>query len=146
SYQTIVLMVMTTVQIAGYFGMMNWLPTMMQQNIGVSVSGSSTWMIATIIGMCIGMFVFSQNLDRIGPRLAYGIFLISSAVAVYLFTFANSATSILIGGAIVGFFVNGMFAGCGAVITRLYSYKSGTIANNTTLNAERDVGEVALVI
>lgn len=146
SYQTIVLMVMTTVQIAGYFGMMNWLPTMMQQNIGVSVSGSSTWMIATIIGMCIGMFVFGQILDRIGPRLAYGIFLISSAVAVYLFTFANSATSILIGGAIVGFFVNGMFAGYGAVITRLYSYKISTIANNTILNVGRAVGGFSSVI
>ncbi|MBZ6527821.1 MFS transporter [Aerococcaceae bacterium DSM 111021] len=146
SYQTIVLMVMTTVQIAGYFGMMNWLPTMMQQNIGVSVSGSSTWMIATIIGMCIGMFVFGQILDRIGPRLAYGMFLLSSAVSVYLFTFANSSASILIGGAIVGFFVNGMFAGYGAVITRLYSYKISAIANNTILNVGRAVGGFSSVI
>ena len=28
AYQTLALMLMTTVQIAGYFGMMNWLPTM----------------------------------------------------------------------------------------------------------------------
>lgn len=41
AYQTIGLMVMTTVQIAGYFGMMNWLPTIMQQQTGVSVSNSS---------------------------------------------------------------------------------------------------------
>ncbi|MFV8815631.1 MFS transporter, partial [Aerococcus urinaeequi] len=43
TYQTIILMVMTTVQIAGYFGMMNWLPTIMQEQVGVTVSGSSTW-------------------------------------------------------------------------------------------------------
>lgn len=146
AYQSIVLMVMTTVQIAGYFGMMNWLPTMMQQSIGVSVSGSSTWMIATIIGMCIGMFVFGQVLDRIGPRLAYGIFLVCSAVSVYLFTFANSGITILIGGAIVGFFVNGMFAGYGAITTRLYPYEISAIANNTILNVGRAVGGFSSVI
>lgn len=146
AYQSFVLMVMTTVQIAGYFGMMNWLPTIMQQSIGVSVSGSSTWMISTIIGMCIGMFVFGQILDRIGPRLAYGIFLICSAVSVYLFTFANSAATMLIGGAIVGFFVNGMFAGYGAVTTRLYPYEVSAIANNTILNVGRAVGGFSSVI
>lgn len=51
AHQTIALMLMTTVQIAGYFGMMNWLPTIMQESLGVSVKNSSTWMIATIIGM-----------------------------------------------------------------------------------------------
>lgn len=146
AYQSFVLMIMTTVQIAGYFGMMNWLPTMMQQSIGVSLSGSTTWMISTIIGMCIGMFVFGQILDRVGPRLAYGTFLISSAVAVYLFTFANSAATMLIGGAIVGFFVNGMFAGYGAVITRLYPYQISAIANNTILNVGRAVGGFSSVI
>lgn len=146
AYQSFVLMVMATVQIAGYFGMMNWLPTIMQQSIGVSVSGSSTWMISTIIGMCIGMFVFGQILDRIGPRLAYGIFLICSAVSVYLFTFANSAATMLMGGAIVGFFVNGMFAGYGAVTTRLYPYEVSAIANNTILNVGRAVGGFSSVI
>src|SRR5690625_662434 len=47
---TLSLMVMATVQIAGYFGMMNWLPTMMQTQLGISVSDSSQWMIATKIG------------------------------------------------------------------------------------------------
>lgn len=145
-HQTLALMVMTTVQIAGYFGMMNWLPTMMQQNIGVSVSGSSSWMISTILGMCLGMLVFGQLLDRFGPRLVYGIFLICSAVSVYGFTFANSAVSLLIGGAILGFFVNGMFAGYGAMITRLYPYEVRTVANNTILNVGRAVGGFSSVL
>ncbi|UUX33190.1 MFS transporter [Fundicoccus culcitae] len=140
AYQTLMLMVMTTVQIAGYFGMMNWLPTIMQRNLGISVSGSSQWMIATILGMCLGMLVFGQLLDRFGPRLVYGIFLLASAVSVYLFTYANSAWTLLIGGAIVGFFVNGMFAGYGAMITRLYPYQISSIANNTILNVGRAVG------
>lgn len=146
TYQTIVLMVMTTVQIAGYFGMMNWLPTIMQEQVGVTVSGSSTWMVTTILGMCLGMLTFGQILDHLGPRLAYGLYLIASAVSVYLFTFANSSVTILIGGAVVGFFVNGMFAGYGAMISRLYPFKINAIANNTILNVGRAVGGFSSVI
>lgn len=146
THQTLALMVMTTVQIAGYFGMMNWLPTIMQKSIGVSVSGSNSWMISTILGMCLGMLVFGQLLDKFGPRLVYGIFLVCSALAVYGFTFANSAVTLLVGGAILGFFVNGMFAGYGAMITRLYPYSVRTIANNTILNVGRAVGGFSSVI
>lgn len=144
--QTLALMVMTTVQIAGYFGMMNWLPSIIQANLGISVKNSSIWMISTIIGMSIGMLVFGQILDRFGPRLVYGIFLIASAVCVFLFQYANTMTSMLIGGAIVGFFVNGMFAGYGAMITRLYPHHIRSIANNTILNVGRALGGFSSLI
>ena len=146
AHQTIALMVMTTVQIAGYFGMMNWLPTIMQESLGVSVKNSSTWMIATIIGMCIGMLVFGQILDHLGPRLAYSIFLLMSAASVYLFQFANSALTMIIGGMIVGFFVNGMFSGYGAMTSRLYAGRIHSIANNVILNVGRAVGGFSSVI
>lgn len=146
AHQTIALMVMTTVQIAGYFGMMNWLPTIMQESLGISVKNSSTWMIATIVGMCIGMLVFGQILDKLGPRLAYGIFLLMSAASVYLFQFANSALTMIIGGMIVGFFVNGMFSGYGAMTSRLYSGRIHSIANNVILNVGRAIGGFSSVI
>src|SRR5699024_146471 len=77
THQTLALMLMTTVQIAGYFGLMNWLPTMMQQSLGIKAS-SNLWMVSTILGMCVGMLVFGNILDHFGPRLAYGIFLTCS--------------------------------------------------------------------
>lgn len=144
--QTLALMVMTTVQIAGYFGMMNWLPSIMQKQAGVSVSGSTVWMITTILGMCIGMVTFGNILDTYGPRLVYSVFLIASSIAVYLFSFANSEMTILISGAIVGFFVNGMFAGYGAMITRLYPHHIRTVANNVILNVGRAIGGFSSVV
>lgn len=66
--QTLGLMLMTIVQIAGYFGLMNWLPSIVQKKQGLSVSGSSYWMIATIIGMSIGIMVFGTIMDKICPR------------------------------------------------------------------------------
>lgn len=144
--QTLALMVMTTVQIAGYFGMMNWLPTIIQTSLNISVKDSSLWMVSTILGMCLGMLTFGQILDKFGPRLVYSVFLLSSSVCVYLFQFANSMPSMLIGGAIVGFFVNGMFAGYGAMITRLYPHHIRATANNVILNVGRAVGGFSSVI
>lgn len=143
---SISLIIMVTVQIAGYFGMMNWLPTIMQSQLGVSVSDSSQWMIATIIGMVLGMSVFGHILDHIGPRKSFGIFLVSSAIAVYLFTLASTSWMMLLGGAIVGFFVNGMFVGYAAITTMLYPQRIRTIANNTILNIGRAVGGFSSVI
>lgn len=144
--QSLALMVMTTVQIAGFFGMMNWLPTIIQTNLNVSVKNSSLWMIATILGMCLGMLVFGQLLDKFGPRLVYGCFLLSSAICVYLFQFATTMPSMIIGGAVVGFFVNGMFAGYGAMITRLYPHHIRSTANNLILNVGRAIGGFSSVI
>ncbi|MGO2696379.1 MFS transporter [Bavariicoccus seileri] len=144
--QTILLMVMATVQIAGYFGMMNWLPTMMQNQMGISQNNSSLWMITTIVGMSFGMLVFGKLIDTIGPRASYGIFLICSAIAVYLFTFVQSEITMLFGGALMGFFVNGMFAGYGAIVTRLYDSRIHSIANNTILNVGRAIGGFSSVI
>ncbi|XCY70334.1 MFS transporter [Streptococcus iniae] len=144
--QTLALMVMTTVQIAGYFGMMNWLPTIIQTSLNISVKDSSLWMVSTILGMCLGMLTFGQILDKFGTRLVYSVFLLSSSVCVYLFQFANSMPSMLIGGAIVGFFVNGMFAGYGAMITRLYPHHIRATANNLILNVGRAVGGFSSVI
>ncbi|HEP1254362.1 TPA: MFS transporter [Streptococcus pyogenes] len=138
--QTLALMVMTTVQIAGYFGMMNWLPTIIQTSLNLSVKSSSLWMVATIVGMCLGMLCFGQLLDCFSPRLIYSLFLLASSICVYLFQFANSMASMVIGGAIVGFFVNGMFAGYGAMITRLYPHHIRSTANNVILNVGRALG------
>lgn len=145
-YQSVTLMLMTTVQIAGYFGMMNWLPTIMQQQTGASVTNSSIWMVSTIVGMSIGMLVFGRLLDRVGPRIMFGTFLIASAITVFLFSTLESNWSMLIGGTIMGFFVNGMFPGYGAVVSRIYDKSIQATANNIILNVGRAVGGFSSVI
>lgn len=146
AYQSFALMIMTTVQIAGYFGLMNWLPIIVQKQLGLNVSGSSLWMIATIIGMSLGMMTFGSILDFFGPRRAFGIFLIASAAMVYTITLAHNTISLLIIGAIVGFFSNGMFGGYGAVISRLYPTEIRSTANNIIVNIGRAVGGFSSVV
>lgn len=137
---TISLIIMATVQIAGYNGLMIWLPSMLQQSQGLSVSSSAIWTISTAAGMIIGMLTFGVFLDRFGAKRAFGVFLIASACAVFLYSYATGSVGVLVGGAIVGFFSNGMFAGYGALIGSLYPVQIRSTATNTIFNFGRAIG------
>ncbi|MFJ7408725.1 MULTISPECIES: MFS transporter [unclassified Lysinibacillus] len=137
---TISLIIMATVQIAGYNGLMIWLPSMLQQSQGLSVSSSAIWTISTAVGMIIGMLTFGLFLDRFGAKRAFGVFLIASACAVFVYSYATGSVGVLIGGAIVGFFSNGMFAGYGALIGGLYPVQIRSTATNTIFNFGRAIG------
>jgi len=144
--QTLGLLVMTIVQIAGYFGLMNWLPVIVQKQQGLSVAGSSIWMIATIIGMSLGMLTFGSILDRFGPRRAFAIFLLISAVVVFALTLAHSTWTLALMGAVVGFFSNGMFGGYGVVISCLYPTEIRSTANNVIMNLGQAIGGFSSVM
>ncbi|MEY2370170.1 MFS transporter [Lysinibacillus capsici] len=137
---TLSLILMATVQIAGYNGLMIWLPSMLQKSQGLSVSSSALWTISTAVGMIIGMLTFGRFMDRFGAKRTFGIFLVASAGAVYLYSFATGAVAILVGGAVVGFFSNGMFAGYGALISSFYPVQIRSTATNTIFNFGRAIG------
>lgn len=137
---TLSLILMATVQIAGYNGLMIWLPSMLQKSQGLSVSSSALWTISTAVGMIIGMLTFGRFMDRFGAKRSFGIFLLASACAVFLYSFATGAAAILIGGAVVGFFSNGMFAGYGALISSFYPVQIRSTATNTIFNFGRAIG------
>ncbi len=144
--QTLGLMVMTIVQIAGYFGLMNWLPSIVQKQQGLSVSGSSLWMVATIVGMSIGMMVFGTIMDNFGPRWAFGIFLLGSASVMFTVLMVKSAVALILAGSLIGFFSNGMFGGYGAVISRLYPTEIRSTANSIIMNVGRAIGGFSSVV
>lgn len=145
-YLTFALCVMATIQIAGYFGMMNWLPKMAEQSLNLSKSSASYWMISTILGMSIGMYIFGKIFDKFGPRLSYGIYLIGSATLVFLFAFVQNYTQLLAIGFVIGFFSNGMFAGYGALVNIIYPANVSSSANNLIINIGRAVGGFSAVI
>lgn len=145
-HQSIGLCIMTIVQIAGYFGMMNWLPKIVQEQLGLNIAGSSLWMISTIIGMSLGMLTFGSFLDKFGPRKAFGIFLIASAILVYTITIATNIYTMLLIGAVVGFFSNGMYGGYGAIVSQLYPTEIRATANNIVVGVGRAIGGFSSLI
>lgn len=145
-YLSIALSIMASIQIAGYFGMMNWLPKMAQTSLNLTSSSASYWMVSTIFGMSVGMWVFGKFFDRFGPRLSYAVFLLGSAALVFSFSLVSNYTELLIIGFIIGFFSNGMFAGYGALVNILYPANVSSSANNLIINTGRAVGGFSSVI
>lgn len=137
---------MLIVQTGGYYGLMNWLPTIVQKQLGITVRGSSLWMVATIIGMCIGMLVFGNILDYFGPRKSFGCFLIGAAFVIYALIQARNMIELVILGAIVGFFANGMYGGYGAIMTYLYPADISATANNLIMNVGKAVGSFSTIV
>lgn len=146
AWQTIGLSIMVTVQIAGYFGLMNWLPSIMQAQLGLSVSGSSLWTVSTIVGMSLGMLTFGIIMDKLGPRTAFTIFLLCSSLSVFLLVMAHSQWSLVAAAVVVGYFINGMYGGYGAIISSLYPTEIRATANNFIMNLGCAVGGFSSIV
>ncbi|MBS9338973.1 MFS transporter [Fructobacillus sp. M2-14] len=140
AYQTIALVLMMMVQIGGYYGILTWLPKTMQAHLGLPVGKSTMWTVAMVIGMSLGMYFFGSFLDRFGPRKAFGFFLGFSALALYLPTLAHNAWSLLAIMLVVGFFSNGMYAGFGVIVSRLYPAEARVTANSVVSSGGKFLG------
>ncbi len=103
-------------------------------------------MIATIVGMSLGMMVFGTIMDNFGPRWAFGIFLIGSASVMFTILMVKSALAMILAGALIGFFSNGMFGGYGAVISQLYPTEIRSTANSIIMNVGRAIGGFSSVV
>src|SRR5580693_137611 len=65
---TVGIVIMTSAQNFGYYGMMIWLPTYLSSQLGFSLTQSALWISSTIAGGAFGMFLFGQLADRIGRK------------------------------------------------------------------------------
>ena len=137
---TIGLTIMTSVQNFGFYGIMVWLPTMLAKQLGFSFNQSLTWTMVTIFGMIIGIVVFGTFADRMGRRPAYLTFQIGAAVIVWIFFQQTAPVALLLLGAVMGFFVNGMMGGYGAILAEHYPTEARSTAENFIFNTGRAVG------
>jgi MFS family permease len=128
------------VQNFGYYGVMIWMPTYLATSFGYTLTRSALWTSATVVGMIIGIWVFGHMADRIGRRPSFLIFQSGAAVMVYVYAQLTSPESLLIGGAVMGVFVNGMLGGYGALISECYPTRARATAQNVLFNLGRAVG------
>lgn len=140
AWQTLGLMLMIIVEKAGYYGIMSWLPMIMQKQLHTSISKSSLWMVVTIVGICMGMLTFGYILDWLGPRLAFGLYMIIAAISIYGIAMSHNPLILLVTSALAGFFASGFYGGFGTVISRLYSTRIRSTANNTIMACGQLIG------
>lgn len=143
---TIGLLILTSVQNFGYYGLMIWLPSYLANQYGFSLTKSALWTATTVLGMAFGIIVFGWLADRYGRRPALLGFQAGAILSVFTYAHLISPEALLIGGAIMGIFVNGMLGGYGALMAELYPTKARATAQNVLFNLGRGIGGFAPLI
>ncbi len=138
--------VLTSVQNFGYYGIMIWMPSFLSRQLGFSLTKSSMWTAMTVIGMMAGIWVFGQLADRIGRKPSFLIFQLGAVVMVVLYSQLSDPTAMLWAGALMGLFVNGMMGGYGAVMSEAYPTEARATAQNVLFNIGRAVGGLGPVV
>jgi MFS family permease len=134
------MLILCSVQNFGYYGLMIWLPSYLSTHFGYTLTQSALWTAVTVLGMAFGIVVFGQFADRVGRRPALFTFQVGAFIMVLVYSQLTTPTTLLIGGAIMGMFVNGMLGGYGALLAELYPTEARATAENVIFNLGRGVG------
>lgn len=138
--------ILCSVQNFGYYGVMIWLPNYLATRFGFALTQSAIWTTVTIAGMALGIFMFGHIADRIGRRPAFFGYMFMAAVMVVIYSQLTDPYELLVAGAVMGFFVNGMLGGYGALISELFPTPARATAQNVLFNVGRGVGGFGPVV
>jgi len=134
------MLILCSVQQVGYYGLMTWLPYYLSMRHGLSLTRSAIWTSVTVIGMSCGIWIFGELADRVGRRPSFFLFQVMAAVMVICYSRLTAPGALLVGGAVMGLFVNGMLGGYGTLISELYPTEVRATAQNLFFNVGRAVG------
>jgi benzoate transport len=132
--------VLTSVQNFGYYGIMIWMPSYLSRQFGFSLTASGMWTAVTVVGMTFGIWLFGQLADRFGRWKIFLLYQAGAAGMVLLYANLTDPTIMLFAGAVMGVFINGMMGGYGALISDLYPVQVRATAQNVLFNVGRGVG------
>jgi MFS family permease len=140
------MVILCSVQNFGYYGVMIWLPNYLSTRFGFALTQSAMWTCVTLAGMALGIFLFGHIADRIGRRPAFFGYMVGAAVMVLTYSRLTDPIQLLVAGAVMGFFVNGMLGGYGALISELFPTAARATAQNVLFNIGRGVGGFGPVV
>ncbi|MEB3466369.1 MFS transporter [Pasteurella multocida] len=134
------IVVLTSVQNFGYYGIMIWMPNFLSKQLGFSLTKSGVWTAVTICGMMFGIWLFGQLADRIGRKPSFLLFQFGAVISIFTYSQMSDPTYMLFAGAVLGMFVNGMMGGYGALMSEAYPTQARATAQNVLFNLGRAVG------
>ncbi|MFM0619964.1 MFS transporter [Paraburkholderia nemoris] len=138
--------ILCSVQNFGYYGLMIWLPSYLSKTFGYSLTRSGVWTAVTVLGMACGIWLFGMAADRFGRKPTFLFYQVGAVVMVFVYAHLTTPMVLLIGGAAMGVFVNGMIGGYGALISELYPTDARATAQNVLFNVGRAVGGFGPVV
>ena len=138
--------ILTSVQNFGYYGIMIWLPNFLSKQLGFSLTKSGLWTAVTVCGMMAGIWIFGQLADRIGRKPSFLLFQLGAVISIVVYSQLTDPDIMLLAGAFLGMFVNGMMGGYGALMAEAYPTEARATAQNVLFNIGRAVGGFGPVV
>lgn len=138
--------VLTSVQNFGYYGIMIWMPNFLSKQLGFSLTKSGLWTAVTVCGMMAGIWIFGRLADRIGRKPSFLLFQLGAVISIITYSQLTEPTAMLVAGAFLGMFVNGMMGGYGALMAEAYPTEARATAQNVLFNLGRAVGGFGPVV
>ena len=138
--------VLTSVQNFGYYGIMIWMPNFLSKQLGFSLTKSGLWTAVTVCGMMAGIWIFGRLADRIGRKPSFLLYQLGAVISIITYSQLTDPTAMLVAGAFLGMFVNGMMGGYGALMAEAYPTEARATAQNVLFNLGRAVGGFGPVV
>jgi len=138
--------VLTSVQNFGYYGIMIWMPNFLSKQLGFSLTKSGLWTAVTVCGMMAGIWIFGRLADRIGRKPSFLLFQLGAVISIITYSQLTDPTAMLVAGTFLGMFVNGMMGGYGALMAEAYPTEARATAQNVLFNLGRAVGGFGPVV
>ena len=140
------IVVLTSVQNFGYYGIMIWMPNFLSKQLGFSLTKSGLWTAVTVCGMMAGIWIFGRLADKIGRKPSFLLFQLGAVISIIIYSQLTDSTAMLVAGAFLGMFVNGMMGGYGALMAEAYPTEARATAQNVLFNLGRAVGGFGPVV
>ena len=87
-----------------------------------------------------GIWIFGRLADHIGRKPSFLLFQAGAVVSIIAYSQLTAPNTMLIAGAFLGMFVNGMMGGYGALMAEAYPTQARATAQNVLFNLGRAVG------
>jgi MFS family permease len=131
-----------------WWGLFTWIPSYLklppeQGGAGLTVVGSSIWIIVLTVGQWFGYVTFGFVADALGRKRAYLIYLLTATVLVPIYGSTRDPIALLILGPFLAFFGTGYFSGFGAISAELFPTPIRVTAQGLTYNIGRVASAVA---
>lgn len=125
------LLIMCFVQNFGYYAIFSWMPAVLSQKYGYTLAKTSAWTFISICGMLIGITIFGILADKIGRKKTFALWYVGGTIYCVLYFFSFTSESALLWGSfLLGFTVNGMMGGFGAILAENYASEARATAEN----------------
>jgi MFS family permease len=111
---------LATGMLAAYYSVTTWLPTFLEIERHLSVTGRTGYLLMLIVGSLAGYLTNAWLADALGRRRNFMLFAACGAVLILVYTHMPVSGGMLLIGFPLGFFILGIFSGMGACFAELF--------------------------